>query len=138
MIEIRPFTITDYEPALALWRSLEGVGLSAADSRENIEQFLLRNPGLNFVAGEGNKLVGTVLCGHDGRRAYLYHVAVAPSHRRQKIGCALVERCVNALRQYGIEKCHLFVFDNNEPAIAFWKRNGWITRTDIMLMSKKL
>jgi len=138
MIEIRAFTIADYEKALALWCSMEGVGLSAADSRENIEQFLLRNPGLNFVACEGDNLVGAVLCGHDGRRAYVYHLAVAPSYRRQKVGCALVERCLGALRQYGIEKCHLFVFGNNAPAIAFWKHNGWAPRTDIMLMSQKL
>ena len=138
MIEIRPFTIADYDQALALWRSLEGVGLSAADSRENIELFLQRNAGLNFVAGADGKVVGTVLCGCDGRRGYLYHLAVASAYRRKKLGCALVERCVRTLQQAGIEKCHLFIFTDNEPALAFWKHNGWAERHDLEFMSRKL
>ena len=138
MIEIRQFTMADHERALALWRGLEGIGLSAADARENMEPFLLRNAGLSFVAYDNGTLVGTVLCGQDGRRAYLYHLAVAGSHRRRKLGYALAQRCLSALRQCGIEKCHLFVYADNAPAIAFWKQNGWLTRNDLMLMSQKL
>jgi ribosomal protein S18 acetylase RimI-like enzyme len=97
--------------------------------------FLQKNPGLNFVAIENGKIIGTCLCGSDGRRGYLYHLAVDPSYRRKGIGNALVERTLDALAEQGIQKCHIMVFGTNESGLAFWKNGGWITRPEIVLMS---
>jgi predicted N-acetyltransferase YhbS len=85
-ITFREMTIDDYEQAYQLWQACPGGGLSSADSREAITAYLTRNPGMSFVAHDAEKLVGTVMAGHDGRRGYLYHLAVAPSHRQQGIG----------------------------------------------------
>lgn len=85
-VMLREMTVQDYEEVLALWRSSEGIGLSDADSRENIARFLERNPGLSFVAYDGQELIGAVLCGYDGRRGYIHHLAVAESHRRRRLG----------------------------------------------------
>lgn len=93
MIEIRELAILDYDAVMTLWRETPGVGLSAADNREAIAAYLLRNPGLSFAAWDGPRLVGAVLCGHDGRRGYLHHLAVAPAYRRQHLGFELAERC---------------------------------------------
>ena len=134
-VEITEFTPADHEEALSLWQISEGIGLSSADSRESIERYLLRNPGLSFVARDGDRLVGAVLCGHDGRRGYLHHLAVAPEHRRQGVGRLLVDRCLAGLRSLGLEKCHLFVKADNEPALDVWRRLGWTERTDIRMMS---
>jgi ribosomal protein S18 acetylase RimI-like enzyme len=133
---IREMTIRDYDEVVGLWQSSEGVGLSDADSREGVARFLKRNPGLSFVAREGEHLVGVVLCGHDGRRGYIHHLAVSKSHRRQGLGRALVERCLSALGQDGIGKCHLFVFAANGDAIAFWKNVGWTERVELIMMSQ--
>ncbi|TLN13669.1 N-acetyltransferase, partial [bacterium] len=76
-IEYRPMTIDDYDEIIELWKTTEGVGLSDADSRRGINLFLQRNPNLSVVARDEDKLVGAVLCGHDGRRGYLHHLAVA-------------------------------------------------------------
>jgi ribosomal protein S18 acetylase RimI-like enzyme len=137
-IQIREMTIADYEPVYTLWQNSEGIGLSDADSKEGIKHFLVRNPGLSFVAFEGDQLVGAALCGHDGRRGYIHHLAVAKSHRKQGIGKSLVGRCMYALMRIGIAKCHLFVFDDNQEAIKFWNKVGWTERVELMMMSQKL
>ncbi len=134
--ELRAMTIADYDAVLALWKATEGMGLSEADERPAIARYLERNPGMSFVGVEGDgRIVGAVLCGHDGRRGYLHHLAVAPSHRCRGIGRQLVERCLIALRSSGIGKCHLFVFAGNAAGITFWKRIGWKQRVDLVVMS---
>jgi ribosomal protein S18 acetylase RimI-like enzyme len=136
--EIRAMTIGDYDPVYALWQSCEGIGLSAADSRTAIDRFLRRNPGLAFAAWEGNILAGAVLTGEDGRRGYLYHLAVSPQHRRQGIGRALVERCVFGLKERGIQKCHIFVYSDNQAGMAFWAQLGFELRRELVIMSREI
>lgn len=135
-IAIRPMSITDYNAILSLWQATEGVGLSAADERTAIARYLERNPGLSYTAWEGELLVGAVLCGHDGRRGFIHHLAVAESHRRQGVGRMLVEQCLAGLRQEGIDKCHLFVYRRNTSAQAFWEESGWTRRDDLHIMSR--
>ncbi len=135
-IEIAPLTIAAYDDVLALWRQCEGIGLSEADSRESIQAYLQRNPGMSFLATADGDLVGAVLCGHDGRRGYVHHLAVHPRFRRRGIGRQLVDQCLRALQQAGIQKCHLFIFNLNRDGIAFWKDVGWTPRSDNSVISK--
>lgn len=128
----------DYAPVIALWRESEGVGLSDADSPDAIARYLERNPGASWVACCGGAIVGAVLCGHDGRRGYLHHLAVASTHRRRGIGRRLVESAVAALQRQGMTKVHLFVYCNNDSAAAFWRVLGWQTRDELDLMSRRL
>ena len=137
-IELREMTIADYEPVYALWKTTEGIGLSNADSKEGIKSFLDRNPGLSYIALNDDHIVGAALCGHDGRRGYIHHLAVHNDHREQGIGKSLVNRCLFALLKIGISKCHLFVFDDNQGAIEFWKKVGWTQRVELMMMSQYL
>jgi ribosomal protein S18 acetylase RimI-like enzyme len=128
--------VADIEPALTLWRATEGMGLSEVDAPDALAAYLQRNPGLSVVAEDGGRLVGTALCGHDGRRGFLYHVAVARASRGQGLGQALVQACLDGLAGAGISKCHLFVFATNEGGIAFWNRNGWTRRGDLAVFSR--
>ena len=136
--ELREMRINDYEKVHALWEASEGVGLSDADSKENINRYLKRNPGLSTTAWEGDQVVGAVLCGHDGRRGYIHHLAVNKSHRHQGIGRALVERCLDSLARIGISKCHIFVFGDNQDAINFWEKVDWSRRVELVIMSKQI
>ena len=135
---IRPFTMDDYPAAYALWQATEGIGLSSADRPEAIARYLQRNPGLSFVVYWGDVLVGAVLCGHDGRRGYLHHLAVAPEHRHRGLGRLLVEHCLRALSRQGIAKCHLFVLRQNDSAIHFWRHLDWVERVELVVFSKVL
>lgn len=135
-MKIRKMVIADFDEVVALWRKTRGIGLhDDVDSREGIKRYLRRNPGLSFVARQGPQLLGAVLCGHDGRRGYLHHLAVAENARGQGVGRTLVERALSALRKIGIGKCHIFVFAGNHSGRAFWKKIKWTRRTDLEIMS---
>ncbi len=135
---IKPMTLANFEDVLILWQNSEGVGLNESDTRPAIGAYLKRNRGLSFVAREGNKLVGAVLCGHDGRRGYLHHLAVAATHRRNGLGTKLVARCLGELKRLGILKCNIFVYANNKSGERFWRSNGWNKRTDLCLIQKTI
>jgi N-acetylglutamate synthase len=135
---IEPMTIDHFDDVMALWKRSENIGLSSADERKKIEAYLVRNPGMSFITKENGAIVGAALCGHDGRRGYLHHLAVAASHRKKGIGRELAARCIESLRSAGIEKCHLFVFHRNKDGKAFWEKIGWTSRGDIQVVSKEL
>lgn len=134
----REMTMDDYAPALELWRATEGMGLSDADSEVAIALFLKRNPGLSFVCVEDGQLIGTMLCGHDGRRGFIYHGAVHRDHRGKGIARQLMNLCVDGLRKQGIAKCHLFVVEDNESGSRFWEHAGWFRRDNILFYSRNL
>lgn len=137
-IHIRPMRRDDYDQVAALWRRCAGVVLSSADRVESIGRYLDRNPGLSLVAEDGGSLLAAVLCGHDGRRGYLHHLAVDPEARGRGLGRRLVERAMNGLRREGIAKSHLFVLRDNPAGLGFWTHLGWAARTDIGIMSLDL
>jgi putative acetyltransferase len=137
-IEISRFTIESYDEVFALWQQCEGVGLSDADSRERIQVYLNRNPGMSFLASTGGKVVGTILAGHDGRRGYIHHLAFTPSCRRKDLARQLVNRCMEVLADSGIQKCHIFIFNSNADGRAFWKAMWWTPRSDIGVISKTI
>lgn len=135
MVEIFPFNPSDYDEVMALWRATDGLTLREADSRNAVVNYLARNPGLSFVARDGSRLVGAVLAGTDGRRGYLQHLAVAPTHRRRGLGTRLANRVLEGLGALGVSKCHLFVLRERPQAREFWERLGWTARDDVTLMS---
>lgn len=132
---IREMTIADHEALIQLLHETPGVSVREADSLEATARYLDRNQGLSFVATDGAKLVGCVMSGHDGRRGYLQHLAVRPEYRRQGIGAALVQACLDALLERGIAKTHLFVFTTNDTGNRFWQDRGWTFRVDINMYS---
>ncbi|MGD9097545.1 MAG: GNAT family N-acetyltransferase [Desulfobacterales bacterium] len=134
-VRIRPFAIDDHAAAIAMWQATEGIGLSVSDTRANIAAYLERNPGMSFVAVNDQGLIGAVLCGTDGRRGYLHHLAVDPAHRGRGIGRDLVNHCLDALRRTGLPKCHLFLFSANRLGCMFWEHIGWTFRSDLDVVS---
>ena len=130
MISIRPMTVDDYDAVIRLMKATPGVSFRDADSREATARYLERNPDLSFVAESDGRLVGCVMCGHDGRRGYLQHLVVVPGHRRQGIANLLVDSCLTQLEQLGIVKSHIDVYRTNELARAYWESQGWKLRTD--------
>lgn len=135
-ITVAEFTIDAYEKVYSLWEACDGIGLSSADSRTSIQKYLERNPGFSLIAYDDRTLVGTILCGHDGRRGYIHHLAVQAGYRRQGIGRLLVDKSVEVLEKSGIKKCHLFIYHDNTSGIQFWESIGWTYRQDIGVISK--
>ena len=131
-INIVPMTPEDYDDVRALWMTIRGFGIRALDdSREDIERFIARNPTTSVVARDGDRIVGSILCGSDGRQGALYHVCVAKEFRRRGIGTKMVGYCMQQLKLMGINKVSLIAFTANDAGNAFWKQIGWTRKTDV-------
>lgn len=125
-------TLNDYENVHALWMRIKGFSIrSIDDSQEGVDRFLKRNPGISVVAEEDGRIVGSILCGHDGRRGCLYHVCVDPDYRLKGIGKSMVVFVMEALRKEKINKVSLIAFTKNDIGNAFWKEIGWTKREDL-------
>ncbi len=131
--------VADIPAALALWRVTEGMGLGDSDRPERLAAFLARNPELSAVAviADGG-LLGAVLCGDDGRRGYLHHLAVARERRNQGIARALLAHCFAGLAAREIEKCNIFLLADNVEGERFWRREGWVVRDNLKVMQKNV
>ena len=128
---IRPMRAGDYDMVHALWLTIQGMGIREIDdSRADVERFIARNPETSVVAVYDGQIVGSILCGSDGRQGTLYHVCVAEAYRRLGIGRQMVGFCMKALRDMGINRVSLVAFTKNEVGNAFWKGIGWRRRKD--------
>lgn len=132
-MEIRSMSIEDYDKVHELWTNTKGMGMRGIDdSYEGIKKFLERNPTTNYIAQMENKIVGVILCGHDGRRGYIYHTAVNPDYRRNKIAKTLVNTVLEALKKEKINKVALVVFSSNDVGNKFWQSIGFKKRDDLI------
>ncbi len=119
-------THADIADARRLWASVEGVELAEGDAPEEIARYLARNSALSTVAvADDGRLLGAVLCGHDGRRGFVYHLAVDAAHRGEGIGRAVMQRSLNALKAEGVKRVLLLVSVENAGGEMFWRREGW-------------
>jgi ribosomal protein S18 acetylase RimI-like enzyme len=121
----------DYDSVIGMMKQTPGVTVRDADSPVATERYLIRNPGLSFVAEHSGRIIGCVMSGHDGRRGYLQHLIVLPEFRNQGIASAMVERCLIALEKIGILKTHIEILTTNDAAISYWEHLGWERRLDI-------
>jgi ribosomal protein S18 acetylase RimI-like enzyme len=138
-VAIRCMKASDYDGVYQLWLKTPGMGLNTTDdSREGISLYLHRNPSTCFVAEERSRIVGVILSGHDGRRGFIHHTAVAGELRKNGIGTALVEHAMAALAQEGIHKVALVVFSHNDSGNAFWEKRGFAKRDDLVYRNRSI
>ncbi|WP_099466503.1 GNAT family N-acetyltransferase [Konateibacter massiliensis] len=129
---IRTMKIEDYEKVRGLWDSIRGFAIrSIDDSQEGIERFLRRNPTTSIVAEENGEIVGSILCGHDGRRGCFYHVCVREDKRQSGIGNEMAQAALQALKVEKISKVSLIAFKSNAVGNNFWQGLGWTMREDL-------
>ena len=130
--QLRVMQVEDYQSVYDLWMTIEGFGIrSIDDSYEGVARFLKRNPTTSVVAEADGKIVGAILCGHDGRRGCLYHVCVHKDYRKHGIGKAMAVFCMKALQEEQINKVSLIAFKSNVVGNRFWKGAGWTFREDL-------
>lgn len=132
-MELKLLRIEDYDKVYQLWTSTKGMGMrSLDDSFEGIEKFLKRNPTTNYLAQVEDKVIGVILCGHDGRRGYIYHAAVNSDYRGKGIGKKLVNAVIESLKKEEINKVALIVFASNDLGNKFWQSLGFEKRDDLI------
>jgi ribosomal protein S18 acetylase RimI-like enzyme len=131
-LTIRVMKTEDFEEVHSLWMGIHGFGIrSIDDAREGVERFIRRNPTTSMVALVDGKIIGAILCGHDGRRACLYHVCVHEDYRKHGIGQKMVRHCLEALKEEHVNKVNLIAFKSNEVGNRFWQGLGWSFRDDV-------
>lgn len=135
---IREMASEDYSAAIKIWTATPGMKIEEADSEAGIARYLSRNPGLSHVAEIDGEIIGTVLCGEDGRRGYLQHLCVKESHRNKGIAKALLKAAIDSFRTHELYEIRIFVFKDNELANEFWQDQGWFLRDDIFVHAYKL
>lgn len=138
-MKIRSMIIDDYDKVYELWISCVGMGLNNIDdSRDGIEKFLKRNPNTCLVAEDKREIIGVIMVGNDGRRGYIYHTAVSPEKRSNGIGSQLVNRALSELKELGINKVALVVFNKNEQGNSFWEKMGFERREDLVYRNRAI
>ncbi len=137
-VGLREFTMDDYDAVYAIWQNAApGVGIGFSDTRGEIVKKLARDPDLFLVAQEGDRIIGTVIGGYDGRRGMIYHLAVVPEYRQQGIGKLLMAEVEKRLKDKGCQRCYLLVKHDARDVIDFYRGIGWDT-WDVSIMGKTL
>lgn len=128
--------IEDIEMMRKLWVSLAGIGLGMGDDTAAISSFIRRNPHTCLVLKKESEIIGTALGGFDGRRGYIYHLAVKEDCQHHGYGTLLLDSVVKALKNEGAGKIHLMVYRDNASAHAFYTARSWHLRDDINIFSR--
>ncbi|MBX7046031.1 MAG: GNAT family N-acetyltransferase [Ignavibacteria bacterium] len=135
MISYRVMEAGDHEKCIELWKVTEGMGFIESDTSDSLRFYLERNPGMSFVSYNEDNLIGTILGGHDGRRGYIYHLAVKKEYRGNLIGKTLVELSLDKIKSAGIQRCIIMLKSDNEANANFWLKNGFDRREDLNMFS---
>lgn len=137
-IQYCPIKIADYSELFEFWNSIDGLVVhnDFSESDEGFSLFLARNPDLSLVAKYENKIIGAILCSHDGRRGFLNHLAVSINFQGKGIGKELVSRCISALKAQKIHKTMVPILKSNIQAQQFWHKIGF-SQEDIIDMHSK-
>jgi ribosomal protein S18 acetylase RimI-like enzyme len=137
-VTTREFVMGDYDHAVALWNRIDSVEICEGDAREEIGAYLERNPKLSRVAEANGEIIGAALCGHDGRRGWIYHLAVAEEYRGRGVGKLLLDDCLRGLREAGLKRAIILVAGDNPAGHKFWLREGWEDIDGAIPMTKEL
>ena len=136
-MKIREFRIEDYPIVRDLWQTA-GLTLRPGDELEDVKLKLQRDPDLFLVAEQNGEIVGSVIGGWDGRRGWIYHLAVKPRHQRKRIGANLVHEVEKRLLAKGAKKVNAQVYKWNERSSEFFKAIGYETQPDLIMIGKQL
>jgi ribosomal protein S18 acetylase RimI-like enzyme len=136
-MKLREFKIDDYPIVRDLWKTA-GLILRPGDELEDVRLKLQRDPDLFLVGEQDDKIVGTVIGGWDGRRGWIYHLAVKPEHQRKGIGADLVHEVEKRLISKGAKKVNAQVYKWNEKSSEFFKSIGYETQPDLIMIGKQL
>ena len=137
--KIRKMTATDYTEVYKLWHSIKNFAIRQIDdSKEGIIKFLNRNKTTCVVAVADKKIIGSILCGHDGREACFYHVCVREDMRNRGVATSMVNYIIDKLNKLSINKIRLVAFKENKIGNKFWKDIGFAQNKRMNIYEKVL
>jgi ribosomal protein S18 acetylase RimI-like enzyme len=136
-ISLGEYDPDEYEAVHRLWERSD-LWLRPSDGREQVALKLTRDPDLFLVARSAGRIIGTAMGGWDGRRAYVYHLAVDPDWRRRGVAGALMDELEDRLRRKGALKVKLQVIAGNDASRGFFAQRGYDVETICIPYGKEL
>ncbi len=137
-ISIREFNLHDYPTVFQLWKDTN-LEILPGDELEGVKLKLTRDPDLFLVAEENNQIIGSVMGSWDGRRGWIWHLAVRAGHQRQGIGAVLVKKVEEKLIVKGAKRVLAFVLTENQRSLSFFTNAGYSdSQEDMKVMRKDL
>ncbi|MFC1679199.1 GNAT family N-acetyltransferase [Elusimicrobiota bacterium] len=137
-VHIRTLRIRDYEDLLQLWNR---VGLSCRpqgrDRRDQVAREIRRKRSLFLVAERQERIVGSILATHDGRKGWINRVAVAPESRGQGLAKELVAKAEAWIMERGIEMTACLIEQDNAASIQLFRRLGYEEYGGLVYLRKK-
>ena len=133
-MKIENFSMKDYGEIIQIWKA-SGINMGSSDSKEEIEIVFHRNPELFLVGKIDDEIISVVIGGFDGRRGYIHHLAVSPKYQRKGYGTQLINELNERFKKMGVHKVHLFIENENDKVINFYKKLDWEIRDDLIMMS---
>ena len=125
--QISPFDFDSHkDEVIDLWNRVFGYETAHNEPHLVLQKKVEAKDGLFFVSlsKEGN-VTGTVMCGYDGHRGWIYSLAVLPELQRSGIGHALMEHAEKTLKGKGCMKINLQIMEGNEQVKAFYEILGY-------------
>ncbi len=136
-LALREFAMADYAAVDDLWRRSD-LWMRPSDQPDRVALKLTRDPDLFLVAETGARLVGVALGGWDGRRAYIYHLAVDPDWRRRGVASRLMDELEERFRARGALKAKLQIVQGNDASTAFFGARGYRLESDCQPWGREL
>ena len=130
----RKYKSRDYKEIIELWKNA-GLIVSLSDNQEELEKLAFKIDNKFIVLELGNKIIGTVVCAHDGRRGYIHHLAVLPEYQKNGYGKKLMDEAIMHYRSLKTVKTHIFIEKSNSKVVEFYKNLDFKIRDDIILMT---
>ena len=135
-LHVRDAVPRDEPEVVRLWRAC-GLAANGNDPGSDF-RFACAAPASTVLVGvDGERILATVMVGHDGHRGWLYYVACATDRRNTGIGREMVAAAEDWLRDRDVPKVHLMVRDANRRVTGFYERLGFDLMPRIT-MSKRL
>jgi ribosomal protein S18 acetylase RimI-like enzyme len=136
-VQIQEFQINDYNVVLELWNEA-GLVIRPGDDLRGVRMKLLRDPDLFLLARLEGEVVGCIIGGWDGRRGWVYHLAVKPSYQRRGIAAALLSEVERRLVGKGAKKINAQIYQSNAKSLKFFKARGYEIHPDLVMVGKYL
>jgi ribosomal protein S18 acetylase RimI-like enzyme len=136
-VQIHEFEINDYNVVFELWKEA-GLVIRPGDDVNGVRMKLMRDSDLFLLARLEGEIVGCVIGGWDGRRGWVYHLAVKPSYQRQGIATALLSEVEKRLGEKGAKKINAEIYESNTKSLKFFKARGYETHPDLVMVGKHL
>ncbi len=136
-MKIREFSIEEFAAISQLWRR-SGIEIRPGDNKEELRRKLERDSDLFLVAEDNSEIVGAVVGAWDGRRGWIYHLAVDPRFRRRRIARKMLLEVERRMRAKGVPRVHAMVLLWNAPSLNLFESMGYEKQSDLVVMGKTL